>query len=142
MSIAHLEQLDELYAKPINPLVLKLAKYFWPGPLTIVQPKSAIVPDLVTSDLDSVAVRMPSHLLAHKLLEMAGVPIAAPSANKFGQLSPTSYKHVEKQNMPLDYILAGDDVDVYVGIESTVISIDNGICIILTNSFVEFRFAL
>lgn len=129
--IAYLEQLDELYAKPINPLVLELAKYFWPGPLTIVQPKSAIVPDLVTSDLDSVAVRMPSHPLAHKLLEMAGVPVAAPSANKFGQLSPTSYKHVEKQNMPLDYILAGDDADVDVGIESTVISIDNGICIIL-----------
>jgi L-threonylcarbamoyladenylate synthase len=129
--IARIEQLEDLYAKPVNPLVFELAKHFWPGPLTIVQPKSAIVPDLVTSDLDSVAVRMPSHPLAHKLLEMAGVPVAAPSANKFGQLSPTSYRHVEKQQMPLDYILAGDDAEVAVGIESTVVSIDNGICTIL-----------
>lgn len=129
--IASVEQLDTLFAAPINPLVGKLAAYFWPGPLTIVQPKSGIVPDLVTSGLDEVGVRMPSHPLAKKLLELAAVPVAAPSANKFGQLSPTSYLHVEKQQMPLDYILAGDDSEVAVGIESTVISLEGEICTIL-----------
>jgi len=129
--IASLSQLDDLYAQPIHPLVLELANRFWPGPLTIVYSKSALVPGLVTSDLDSVAVRMPSHPLAQKLLQLAGVPVAAPSANKFGQLSPTSYKHVEKQNMPIDFILAGDDSKNTVGIESTVVSVDDGICTIL-----------
>jgi L-threonylcarbamoyladenylate synthase len=129
--IASMSQLDDLYAQPIDPVVNELAAHFWPGPLTIVHPKSALVPGLVTSDLESVAVRMPSHPLAHKLLTLAGVPVAAPSANKFGQLSPTSYKHVAKQQMPLDYILAGDDSGIAVGIESTVVSVDDGICTIL-----------
>ncbi|HET7733726.1 MAG TPA: L-threonylcarbamoyladenylate synthase [Paludibacter sp.] len=129
--IASLSQLDDLYAQPIHPLVKELALHFWPGPLTIVQPKSDLVPDLVTSDLDSVAVRMPSHPLAQRLLQLAGVPVAAPSANKFGQLSPTSYKHVAKQNMPIDFLIAGDKHEKAVGIESTVVSIDNGICTIL-----------
>ena len=129
--IASLSQLDDLYAQPIHPLVKELARHFWPGPLTIVQPKSDLVPDLVTSDLDSVAVRMPSHPLALHLLELAGVPVAAPSANKFGQLSPTSYKHVAKQNMPIDFLVIGIKHDKAVGIESTVVSIDNDICTIL-----------
>lgn len=129
--IASIAQLDELFSLPINPLVQQLAATFWPGPLTIVQPKSAIVPDLVTSGLDEVAVRMPSHPLAMKLLQLAAVPVAAPSANKFGQLSPTSYRHVEKQQMPLDYILAGEDKEVAVGIESTVVAIEGEVCTIL-----------
>ena len=129
--IASLSQLDDLYAKPINPLVYELARHFWPGPLTIVHQKSDLVPGLVTSGLDSVAVRMPSHPVALKLLRMAGVPVAAPSANKFGQLSPTSYKHVEKQAMPIDFLVAGDDVAGAVGIESTVVSVDNDVCSIL-----------
>lgn len=129
--IASLSQLDDLYARPINPLVYELARHFWPGPLTIVHQKSDLVPGLVTSGLDSVAVRMPSHPVALKLLRMAGVPVAAPSANKFGQLSPTSYKHVEKQAMPIDFLVAGDDVVGAVGIESTVVSVDNDVCSIL-----------
>jgi L-threonylcarbamoyladenylate synthase len=129
--ISSLGQLEELYAKPIHPLVYDLARHFWPGPLTIVHKKSDLVPDLVTSDLDAVAVRMPSHPLALRLLELSGVPVAAPSANKFGQLSPTSYMHVKKQNMPIDFILAGDDHPNAVGIESTVVSVENGICTIL-----------
>ena len=131
MHIASLSQLDDLYARPINPLVYELARHFWPGPLTIVHQKSDLVPGLVTSGLDSVAVRMPSHPVALKLLRMAGVPVAAPSANKFGQLSPTSYKHVEKQAMPIDFLVAGDDVAGAVGIESTVVSVDNDVCSIL-----------
>jgi len=129
--ITSLSQLDDLYAKPINPLVYELARHFWPGPLTIVHQKSDLVPGLVTSGLDSVAVRMPSHPVALKLLRMAGIPVAAPSANKFGQLSPTSYKHVEKQAMPIDFLVAGDDVAGAVGIESTVVSVDNDVCSIL-----------
>jgi L-threonylcarbamoyladenylate synthase len=129
--ISSLAELEELYAKPIQSLVYELARHFWPGPLTIVHKKSDMVPDLVTSGLDAVAVRMPSHPLALKLIELSGVPVAAPSANKFGQLSPTSYKHVAKQNMPIDFLIAANKHEKAVGIESTVVSIDNGICTIL-----------
>lgn len=129
--VSSLEQLEILYAKPVHPLVYELARNFWPGPLTIVHKKSDLVPDLVTSDLDSVAVRMPSHPLALQLLRLAMIPVAAPSANKFGQLSPTSYNHVAKQNMPIDFLIVGDIHDNAVGIESTVVSVDEGICTIL-----------
>jgi L-threonylcarbamoyladenylate synthase len=81
--------------------------------------------------MENVAVRMPSHPIANKLIKLAGVPIAAPSANKFGQLSPTSYKHVAKQKMKIDYLLAGDDIDSLVGIESTVVLVENNLCTIL-----------
>ena len=107
--ISELNQIETLFEHPINGAVYKLAERFWPGPLTIVHRKSNVVPAIVTSDLDAVAVRMPSHPIAQKLIELAGVPVAAPSANRFGQLSPTSYKHVAKQNMEIDYIVMGDD---------------------------------
>ena len=129
--ISDINQLTQLFANPIEPLVLELAKQFMPGPLTIVYKKSAIVPDLISSGLDTVAVRMPAHPLAHQLIKLAGVPVAAPSANKFGQLSPTSYKHVAKQKMKIDYLLAGDDENYMVGIESTVVLVENNICTIL-----------
>lgn len=129
--ISNLEQLSELFEQPIEPLVFELARHFMPGPLTIVHRKSGIVPDLVTSGMENVAVRMPSHPIANKLIKLAGVPIAAPSANKFGQLSPTSYKHVAKQKMKIDYLLAGDDIDSLVGIESTVVLVENNLCTIL-----------
>ena len=129
--ISDIKQLNDLYAAPIEPLVFSLAEKFMPGPLTIVYKKSAIVPDLISSGLDTVAVRMPAHPLAHKLIALAGVPVAAPSANRFGQLSPTSYKHVAKQNMKIDYLIAGDDVDNLVGIESTVVMVENNCCTVL-----------
>ncbi len=129
--ISDLSQIDALFEHPINGAVYKLAERFWPGPLTIVHRKSAIVPSIVTSDLDAVAVRMPSHPIAQKLIHEAGVPVAAPSANRFGQLSPTSYKHVAKQNMEIDYIVMGDDVAKAVGIESTVVAIENETCTVL-----------
>ncbi len=129
--VADMDMLQQLYAKPINEAVFKLAEKFWPGPLTIVHKKSDIVPAIVTSDLDSVAVRMPSHPVALDLIRLSGKPIAAPSANKFGQLSPTSYKHVEKQQMEIDYIVMGDDVAEAVGIESTVVAIEENKCIVL-----------
>lgn len=129
--ISDLNQIDALFAHPINEAVYKLAEQFWPGPLTIVHRKSALVPSIVTSDLDAVAVRMPSHPIAQKLIHEAGVPVAAPSANRFGQLSPTSYKHVAKQNMEIDYLIKGDEKTKAVGIESTVVAIENKTCTVL-----------
>lgn len=129
--IADIEQLKDLFANPVNDAVYKLAEKFWPGPLTIVHRKSDLVPSIVTSDLDAVAVRMPSHPIAIELIRLSGVPIAAPSANRFGQLSPTSYRHVEKQKMEIDYIVMGDDVADAVGIESTVVAVEDGVCTIL-----------
>ena len=99
-----------------------LAERFWPGPLTLVLPKSELVPDIVTSGLPTVGVRMPDHPLALALIAEAGLPVAAPSANKFGCISPTRAEHVRKQ--------LGEDVDMVidggpcrVGIESTIVSL-------------------
>lgn len=79
---------------------MRLAKHFWPGPLTIVLPKSSIVPDIVTSGLDTVGIRMPNNSIALELIKQSNCPIAAPSANKFGQLSPVNAHHV-KNNYPM-----------------------------------------
>jgi L-threonylcarbamoyladenylate synthase len=99
-----------------------LARAFWPGPLTLVLPKAASVPDLVTAGLTSVALRVPAHPLAHALLRAAGVPVAAPSANRFTELSPTTAAHVRKGlGNRIDLILDGGPTDV--GIESTVLDL-------------------
>ncbi|HEX5520066.1 MAG TPA: L-threonylcarbamoyladenylate synthase, partial [Longimicrobiaceae bacterium] len=100
----------------------QLAAAFWPGPLTLVLPKRAIVPDVVTAGLDTVAVRVPAHPVAHALLAAAGLPVAAPSANRFTQLSPTTAAHVERAlGDRVDLILDGGPTTV--GIESTVIDL-------------------
>jgi L-threonylcarbamoyladenylate synthase len=100
----------------------RLAERFWPGPLTMVLPKTSQVPDLVTSGLSTVAVRIPRHPVARQLLEAAGVPIAAPSANRFGRLSPTHAEHVfEQLGERIDYILDGGPCEV--GVESTVLDL-------------------
>lgn len=99
-----------------------LARHFWPGPLTIVVPKGSRISDLVTAGLPSVALRMPAHPVAQALLEAAGIPIAAPSANRFTELSPTTAAHVsESLGARADMILDGGPCTV--GIESTVISL-------------------
>jgi L-threonylcarbamoyladenylate synthase len=94
---------------------------FWPGPLTLILPKTDIVPDIVTSGMPTVGVRMPDNEIALELIRTAGCPIAAPSANKFGRISPTSAAHVKKQLPGVDYILDGGNTKV--GIESTIIAI-------------------
>jgi len=99
-----------------------LAERFWPGPLTIVVPKSAAVPDLVTGGLPSVGLRHPSHPVAQALLAEGGTPLAAPSANRFTQLSPTAAEHVPEGLASM--ILDGGACKV--GIESTVISLVRG----------------
>jgi L-threonylcarbamoyladenylate synthase len=99
-----------------------LAREFWPGPLTMVLKKAPIVPDVVTANLDSVGVRMPSHPIALQLIRIAGVPIAAPSANQFSELSPTTADHVrESLGARVDLVLDGGPTTV--GIESTVVSL-------------------
>ena len=127
--ISKLNQINELYDSNISELVYLLAHAFWPGPLTIVHPKSTRVPDIVTAGLSTVAVRMPSHPIAMELIRLAGTPIAAPSANRFGQLSPTRAEHVQKQLSDVSYLLL-NEYDM-VGVESTVVSIQNNQCFLL-----------
>lgn len=99
-----------------------LAKAFWPGPLTLVMRKAASIPDLVTAGLPTVAVRMPDHPVALELIRRAGVPLAAPSANPFGALSPTTAGHVRKHlDGKIDAILDGGACTV--GVESTIVSL-------------------
>lgn len=121
--ISAIEQLPKL-TRSITPIVLKLADAFWPGPLTMVLPKQPTVHDIVTSGLDTVAVRMPNHPVALQLITLSGTAIAAPSANKFGQLSPTHHTHVTKQLKGVEFVIEGGSTSV--GIESSVISVGEG----------------
>jgi L-threonylcarbamoyladenylate synthase len=103
-------------------LARKLAETFWPGPLTLVLPKAKSVPALVTSGLEFVAVRVPDHRLTQRVIELAKVPIAAPSANAFGRLSPTSAEHVVSGlGDRIGYVLDGGPCRV--GVESTIVRI-------------------
>ena len=105
-----------------NELYYKLAKAFMPGPLTVVLPKKEIVPASATGGLDTVALRCPAHPVAHRLIELAGVPIAAPSANLSGKPSPTCAAHVaQDMDGRVDMILDGGECDI--GLESTIVSI-------------------
>ena len=99
----------------------RLMDVFWPGPLTLVLPKREIVPDLVTAGLPTVAIRMPAHPVAQALIREAGVPIAAPSANPFGYVSPTCAQHVlDGLADRVDLILDGGPCPI--GVESTIVS--------------------
>lgn len=99
-----------------------LMERFWPGPLTLVLPRGPKVPDLVTSGLDSVAIRMPNHPVAQHLIDAVGAPLAAPSANRFGRISPTSAQDVmEELGSRIPYIIDGGPCEV--GVESTVLAI-------------------
>jgi L-threonylcarbamoyladenylate synthase len=100
----------------------RLAREFWPGPLTIVVPKKLLIPDEVTAGLPTVGLRMPSHSVALAFLREAGVPVAAPSANRFTQLSPTTAEHVrEAFGDQTPFLLDGGPCEV--GLESTVIAV-------------------
>lgn len=109
---------------------LRLIEEFWPGPLTIVLPKRRRVLDIVTAGLDTVAVRMPDHEAALGLIRRLGRPIAAPSANLFGRVSPSSARAVwEDLGGSVDLILDGGSSAV--GIESTVVKVEGGGCVLL-----------
>ncbi len=103
----------------------RLMRRFWPGPLTLVLPKSAAIPDIVTSGLRTVAVRVPANPVARALIKAAGRPVAAPSANRFGRLSPTTAAHVRRQlGEGPDLILDGGRTSI--GVESTIITFRGG----------------
>jgi len=100
----------------------RLARSFWPGPLTLVVKKQPAVPEIVTAGLPTVALRMPAHPVALALIQAAALPLAAPSANRFTELSPTTADHVRRSlGNDVDYILDGGPCEV--GIESTVLSL-------------------
>jgi L-threonylcarbamoyladenylate synthase len=123
--ILHTHSVKELskFTKEIHPKLLALLEQFSPGPLTVLLPKKEIVPDLVTAGLEQVAVRIPNHELTLQLLQMLDFPLAAPSANPFGYVSPTSAQHVFDQlNGKLSYILDGGECQV--GIESTIVGME------------------
>jgi len=121
--IVHTSSIDRLadYVTDIPEEVHELSKHFWPGPLTMIFGKKAIIPDLVTSGLDTVAVRIPNHPITLELLKRLDFPLAAPSANPFGYISPTNAMHVDEQlGDKIKYILDGGPCEV--GIESTIVS--------------------
>ncbi len=118
--IAQLSQLETLVATR-DERVYHLAERFWPGPLTLVLPKSSLVPEIISSGLPTVAIRMPANDIALELILQSNCPIAAPSANKYGRISPTSPAHVRKQLANVDYILDGGKTTV--GIESSIIKL-------------------
>jgi L-threonylcarbamoyladenylate synthase len=119
--IADRMQLDNV-VKALTATARQLIDQFWPGPLTLVLPKQPTIPDLVTAGLDTVAVRMPNHPVAHALIRAAGTPIAAPSANPFGYVSPTTAQHVaDGLGHTIDLILDGGPCPV--GVESTIVSL-------------------
>jgi L-threonylcarbamoyladenylate synthase len=105
-----------------NETVDRLANAFWPGPLTLILPKKESIPSLVTAGLESVAVRIPSHTVFQKLLKACQLPLAAPSANPFGYISPTTSAHVQESlGNNIKYILEGGPCQV--GIESTIVDL-------------------
>lgn len=124
--IAHIcdtAQLDGLVRIPDAAPALMEA--FWPGPLTILMPRTSAVPDVVTAGLDTVAIRMPSHPVAQAMLRACGLPVAAPSANRSGKPSPTTAAHVlADMDGRIPLILDGGPCDV--GLESTVIDVTHG----------------
>ena len=123
--IVHVPSLEciDKYAMNVPALAYELAKTFWPGPLTLVLPKKSIIPDLVCSGLPTVGLRMPSHPLTLELLNSLEFPLAAPSANPFGYISPTTAKHVNDQlGGKIPYILDGGPCRV--GLESTIVGFE------------------
>lgn len=123
--IVHIDSLDDLESYAVVPTsAQKLIDAFWPGPLTLIFPKTKIVPDTVTAGLDSVAIRMPSHPVFRELGTRCDFPIAAPSANPFGYVSPTTSAHVMRtMGTKIDWILEGGTCTG--GIESTILSYKN-----------------
>lgn len=122
--IVHISRFEEIYklVKAVPEPAKALADRYWPGPLTMILPKSDIIPREVSAKMDTVAVRMPSHPVARAIIEKSGLPLAAPSANSSGLPSPTSAKHVlDDMDGRIEAIVDGGVCDV--GIESTVVTL-------------------
>ena len=130
--ILHISNKDMLKTcvKNVNEIESKLIDNFWPGPLTIIFYKKEIVPNIVSANLDTVGVRMPSNKIANLLIEYAGVPIAAPSANISGSPSGTNINDIKDEfRDKVDYIIDGGDSKI--GLESTVVRVINDTIYIL-----------
>lgn len=126
--VADIEQAQN-YVTEIPEKAKILAKHFWPGPLTILLKKKNNIPDLVTAGLDTVGIRCPDHPLTHQLLSSLSFPLAAPSANPFGYVSPTRPEHVNEQlGNKIKYILDGGICTI--GIESTIIGFEDDMPVI------------
>ncbi len=124
--IVHIKGIQDLeyIAKDIPSIAYELAKVFWPGPLTLILKKQPHIPDLVTANQETVAVRVPNHPLALQLLNQLDFPLVAPSANPFTSISPTSAEHVENYfGNKINMVLDGGECTA--GIESTIIGFDN-----------------
>jgi L-threonylcarbamoyladenylate synthase len=127
--VAGLDGVEALTAR-VPPAVAVLAAQFWPGPLTLVLPRSSVVSDEVTAGLDTVAIRVPRHPIALALIAAAGVPVAAPSANLFSRPSPTTAAHVlEDLEARIDILVDGGPTAV--GVESTVLDLSGDVPTIL-----------
>ena len=125
--IVHISQFPQLapLVREVPQAAKKLADAFWPGPLTIILPKSDLVPQETSGGLSTVAVRCPSHPTARAVIDAAGVPLAAPSANLSGKPSPTTFRHVQEDlTGRVDALLDGGDCAV--GVESTVLTLAEG----------------
>jgi len=130
--IVHISRASDIgqLTPALSQRIIKLIDNFWPGPLTLVVPKKAEVPDITTGGLDTVAVRMPDDKVALKIITLAGCPIAAPSANLSGKPSPTKASHVlDDLDGKIDAIVFGEDCRV--GIESTVLDVSTEVATIL-----------
>ena len=124
--IVHVPNLKaaRLYAEEIPAQAERLAAQYWPGPLTLLLKKRSVITDLVTSGLNTVGLRCPDHPLTQKLLDSLPFPLAAPSANPFGYVSPTRPEHVEEQlGKKISYILDGGPSTV--GVESTIVGFED-----------------
>ncbi len=124
--IVHIKNMDELSKIAINipPIAMELASHFWPGPLTLLLKKNNLIPDLITAGKDTVAVRMPNHPITLALLNRIDFPLAAPSANPFGMISPTKAQHVDDYfKDEIKMVLDGGVCQT--GIESTIIGFED-----------------
>lgn len=130
--IVHISDISQMadIAKDIPEEAYQLAEAFWPGPLTMILPKKDCIPDLCTSALPSVAVRFPSHPVAQAIINASGLPLAAPSANLFKHVSPTTAEHVAAQ---LSDRIAGivDGGPCQVGVESSIVSLTGNVPTVL-----------
>lgn len=122
--IVHINDFSQIYplVREVPEAAKKLAEVFWPGPLTIILPKSDLIPKETSGNLETVAVRFPAHPVARQVIAAAGVPLAAPSANPSGKPSPTIFAHVKNDlTGRVEALLDGGDCDV--GVESTVLTL-------------------
>jgi L-threonylcarbamoyladenylate synthase len=130
--IVHIGNIDILHTivKEVTPMHEALMNAFWPGPLTLIFEKQSIIPDIVTSGLNTVGIRMPNHPLTLELLKISDLCLAAPSANPFGYISPTLADHVLQQlGDQVEYVLDGGASDI--GLESTIVRCDKDQIVVL-----------